>query len=162
MDVKHLGVISDSHGDGKSILRALEVLGDIDILIFLGDYLKDVNDIPFDGTIYKVKGNCDMGVIGDEELLISINGYKIYVSHGHRYNVKMSIDKLYYRGLECGADIILYGHTHVPLTIKEGNIHIVNPGSTTQPRLSPFPTCARLTLDEKGVETEIISLEEFY
>lgn len=39
-----------------------------------------------------------------------------------------------YKGEELGANIILFGHTHVPLILEEDNIRIMNPGSVSYPR----------------------------
>ena len=58
------------------------------------------------------------------------------MTHGHRYGVSWDLQDLLYKGMEVGADIIFYGHTHIPdyQEFPEEGIVIMNPGSTTLPR----------------------------
>ena len=51
--------------------------------------------------------------------------------HGHKYNVKSSLLALKYKGMEKNADIILFGHTHVPYIDDTDGIIMLNPGSVS-------------------------------
>ena len=65
--------------------------------------------------------------VDDEDKL---DGVTIYMTHGHLQGVKLFRDKLILEGLGCGADVILYGHTHEPdcRRLPEG-CWLMNPGS---------------------------------
>jgi len=66
--------------------------------------------------------------------VVEVKGKKIFLTHGHRYNVKQGIMNLYYKALELNADLVLFGHTHIPIVEKIDGITIMNPGSPTFPR----------------------------
>ncbi len=51
---------------------------------------------------------------------------------------------------ENGADILVYGHTHVPEIRQDGGILVLNPGSLTFPRQRGFrPTFIILNIDDR-------------
>ena len=56
-------------------------------------------------------------------------GKKFYITHGYLENVKFGDDRLVYKGQSLDADIILYGHTHVPVNKRVDGIYVFNPGS---------------------------------
>lgn len=131
-----IAVVSDTHGNYKELLKVIERQEDFDMLFHLGDYvddaekLKKILSIP---TII-VKGNGDYWSNYNEDEIIDIKDKKILLTHGHKYNVRFNYTNLYYRGLELDADLVLFGHTHVPINIKENNLIIMNPGSPSFPR----------------------------
>ena len=138
-------VFSDSHGKGEyidAILRRQVRLPDV--IFFLGDGLRDLAWQNFGGIpVYRVKGNCDFfgADTTDDELLTELGGVRIFAAHGHTYSVKSGYMKMAQRAAELGADIMLFGHTHEPLTrvLSAGeslggttlsrDLHIMNPGS---------------------------------
>lgn len=146
-------VVSDIHG---SYARLREVLNrqikPPDALIFLGDGYSDINRCqPLDTTLFAVRGNCDVwSLIGMNELpcelCVTLGGYKIFMTHGDRYINRGGIDTLAAYAAQKGADILLYGHTHVRYERHfetgerlgeirlEKPLHVFNPGSLGAPR----------------------------
>ena len=137
-------VISDSHGRADKVERLITERNiPTSALFFLGDGLRDLAWLDTRGVpLYTVCGNCDLGSFGaDDELLTELGGKRIFASHGHRYSVKSSYDRMAARAASLGADIMLFGHTHSPvsLTLEAGDtvggvtlekrLHILNPGS---------------------------------
>ena len=51
------------------------------------------------------------------------------IAHGHTMHVKYGLLSAQYRAQEMGADILLFGHTHVPLVENDGKLILLNPGS---------------------------------
>ncbi len=51
------------------------------------------------------------------------------MTHGHNQRVKFGIDNLLWSAREENCDIVVFGHTHNPLSTYIGNIHILNPGA---------------------------------
>jgi putative phosphoesterase len=110
-----------------------------DAIIFLGDGLRDIisadiGDIP----IYSVAGNCDAGSVFFDnstpiEQNLVIGDKRIFFTHGHKYGVKSTLSPLLCEGVKRGADIILFGHTHMPTELCEyafdKRIQLFNPGS---------------------------------
>ncbi len=129
-----IAVVSDSHNNSKSIEVLKEYITKADILLFLGDGEADILKIKaeFKGPIYAVSGNCDIYSKNPEELVLELMGKRIFMCHGHRYNVKYNYDNIYYKGREVGADIILFGHTHIPMIEESDGIIMMNPGSLSR------------------------------
>ena len=139
-------VFSDSHGESQNIKAIIERQNRRpDGIIFLGDGLRDLMYLDIDIPIYSVSGNCDTGsfygnLCGDLFGLININGVKIFYTHGHMYNVKSSMTQLLFTAVQKDADVLLFGHTHMPIEkrIDVGEInfpklkkplYVFNPGS---------------------------------
>lgn len=129
-------VVSDTHNNGKSLEKILELSKKSDVIFHLGDNLKDAEYLEknFHGKVYKVKGNCDYENYGVDEEIVDIEGKRFFLTHGHKYNVNYGLNKIYFRGLELKADCILYGHTHRKLLVNEEEVYIFNPGSISLPR----------------------------
>ena len=126
-----IAVISDSHGNKDSINKIKKKINNADVLLFLGDGENDLAEITndFTGEVFAVRGNCDITGKYPEEQILEIQGKKIFICHGHRYNVKYGYNSIYYRGKEIGADIVLFGHSHIPIIEEYNGIILMNPGS---------------------------------
>ena len=140
-------VFSDSHGNIKNMEKAINMFNNIDTIIHLGDYVEDIEKIKKnykDKLFIQVAGNNDFTDIPNEKL-ININGYKVFITHGHEYNVYFGIDRLYYRLREIGVNVALYGHSHKPLSFFEDDFLILNPGSISFPR--GFSVCSFMVME---------------
>lgn len=131
-----VGVISDTHRQNKYIKRALDKLSGCDFIIHLGDNTSDVQEIEkyYNGKIISVKGNCDYAEDILSERIEVLGDKKIFITHGHNYNVKTTLENLKYKAMEVGADIALFGHTHIAITLFEEGIWFINPGSAGMAR----------------------------
>ena len=142
-------VFSDSHGsvgDMKDIIRAARP----DMVIHAGDYSSDCEELKRefpDILISGVCGNCDRIPLAPPVLTFNMFGKKFFVAHGHNYGVKSGIDRLCYAGLEAQADIIIFGHTHIPFYGRRLAIDIVNPGSIGR---GARPSYAVISISESG------------
>lgn len=125
-------VVSDSHGKTDYIEKQIKSIAQFDLIVHLGDYLKDgillKNDFP-KYTFELIKGNCDSYAFEETEKLLDVCGKKIFITHGDRYGVKMGYDRIIYRAIELGADCVLFGHTHIATNFKENGIVFLNPGA---------------------------------
>ena len=57
-----------------------------------------------------------------------------------------------------GAEMIVYGHSHVPSIVRDGPRMLVNPGSPTWKRRQPYPTVAVAGLAPGSVAVELVEL----
>ena len=135
-----IGIFSDSHGDRKSLAGLLDSMGNLDAVCFLGDIAEDavwlkktLSDRSKPVEYWAVRGNNDLGSPLPDELLVSIGGKTIFLTHGHLYRVRWGTDILVARAKECGADIALYGHTHESYCAWEKGILVLNPGAAGRP-----------------------------
>lgn len=150
-------VAGDIHGSAYycKLLVDYFIKTNADLLLLTGDilYHGPRNDLPRDYSPKKVaeilngvadkimcvKGNCEAEV--DNLLLdfpISHNAYllfnnkKLFVCHGHNTPDKLS-----------GCDILINGHTHVPVFEKD-DITLINVGSVSIPKENSPHSCVLL------------------
>ena len=132
-------IFSDSHGDNSRMRRVILSHPDTTHVLFCGDGLRDVEslELEFRNLVFvSVKGNCD-GLLGHfdtpYERIITLAGRKILMMHGHTHGVKGSYGIAASHAASEGADLLLFGHTHIPyegrMEINERCIHLFNPGS---------------------------------
>ena len=128
-------VLSDSHSTLRFMRLCVEKIQP-DALIHLGDYFDDAVVLKEEYPqilVYQVPGNCDRYRCppGLPEILVeNICGVRVYMTHGHRHQVKMSIGLLLKDARAAKADIVLYGHTHAADCHREDDgLWVMNPGS---------------------------------
>lgn len=143
-------IFSDSHNYNENMVNAIKYFENkIDAIVHLGDCIEDtykLKKIFNDKQLFTINGNNDEYVT-KSEFIFELSGYYIYITHGHILDVNRSIDKLYYRAKEIGADIALYGHTH-KMFVDESDILVLNPGSISYPRDSNLCTFAIIELTD--------------
>ena len=140
-------VLSDSHGSASLMSRALALHPDAEVIFFLGDGLSDADALAVyytDKAWLTVRGNCDFSgffknspVLKTEE--IELMGRRIVYTHGDLYDVKFGLDRIKYLAEESGADVVLFGHTHIPheeYVSGERPFYLFNPGSLSAPSYS--------------------------
>lgn len=128
-------VFSDSHCVLRFMRGCMEAV-EPDAVIHLGDTVRDADVITQEYPavhVFQVAGNCDRGRVAPDfpEILVErFFGVKVFMTHGHLHGVKLYLDKLIAEGRKCGADVILYGHTHMADCRRlESGVWIMNPGS---------------------------------
>ena len=140
-------IFSDSHGNVDRMQRAISRQPSPPLAIFyLGDGIRDADRLQLNGIpLYAVRGNCDLffGGVDDcpMERITTIGAHKALLTHGASYYVKDDLERLIASAVRQDADIVLYGHTHVPRldTIRAGTevcgkilerpLYVFNPGS---------------------------------
>ena len=125
-------ILSDSHGSAQAVRRILAAESDADAVIFLGDGLRDLEralDAAPKTRVYSVAGNCDYGALEPLDGLAAFDGVVIFYTHGHMYGVKYDLDTLAEAAAARGAEVALYGHTHIPMDEQRGTVRLFNPGS---------------------------------
>ena len=141
-------VVSDIHGDASSVefIKNIYEKGNFECILNAGDilYHGPRNDLPKDynpklcikllnelkNNIIAVWGNCEAEVDQmvldfkiNKDIDLNINNMKCHMEHGHHLDL--------YEGK---ADIIISGHTHIPVLKRENNIIYLNPGSISIPK----------------------------
>ena len=152
-------IVSDTHGRHGGFDKALQMAGDFDFLIHLGDveggedYIEAMAGCP----CYIVGGNNDFFSQLPREMEISLGGKKFFCAHGHNYYVSLGPEKIVEEGRSRQADIVMFGHTHRPYIAESEGITVVNPGSLSYPRQEGrMPSFAMMEIDENGrVNVEI-------
>jgi putative phosphoesterase len=145
--------MSDIHGSLYYLEMALQRYKEekANFIAILGDALyhgprnplpKEYNPQPvasllnkYKDKIIAIRGNCDSEV--DQMLIeypmmadysiILYNDRRLFLTHGHIYN-ESNLPNL------SENDVLIMGHTHIPVAKKYNNIYILNPGSITLPK----------------------------
>ena len=123
-------VVSDTHRHLEYVLGFLQNIREFDMIIHLGDNTSDADTLKKiypEKQVIAVKGNTDISSY-ESEIFCNIEGVNFFVTHGHIYGVKMGTERLWYRARELGADVVLYGHTHIPVCENEDGVLMLNPG----------------------------------
>jgi len=148
-------VFSDTHTNTARMVAAARAL-QADVLIHLGDHDRDAEALrrQFPETpLYIVCGNCDFAPSAPEKAVVELGAVKAFLTHGHLYNVRWSVDSLVYAAQEAGAKLALFGHTHEPMNVEIGGVQVLNPGTAGKGRSL---TCGLITVfDNGGIACEI-------
>ncbi len=151
-------VFSDTHSNTALMVEAVR-RSRPDCIIHLGDLERDTQilrrlfpEIP----LYNVCGNCDISAEAPLSDVVQLGPVKAFITHGHAYNVRYSVDRLVYAAQEAGAQIAMYGHTHETDYRECGGVQVLNPGTAGKGR---EPTWALVTVfDNGGILCEIRDL----
>lgn len=129
-------VVSDTHGYNANLVRAIEKEKPFDLLIHCGDLAMTIEELSdfVDCPVYACAGNNDFFYNLKQEELFHIYDHTALLVHGHRQGVSYGIDNLIYKAEERDADIVFFGHTHVPFIDEIDGVMVINPGSLTYPR----------------------------
>lgn len=146
-------IVSDSHGRTNYLEKVMNKIGTIDLLIHLGDiegsedYIEAISDC----DVIMISGNNDYFASLEREKLIEVGKYKIFLTHGHMYQVNFGTEMIKGKARELGAQIVMFGHTHRPLIDTVGDVIAINPGSISLPRQEGhIPTYIIMETDRFG------------
>jgi uncharacterized protein len=104
--------------------------------------------------LYAVAGNVDepaLQALLPEERVVELDGVRIGMRHiagGDRALVS--------RFPGCAA--VVFGHSHLPVVEWRGDFWLLNPGSPTERRRSPFHSMLRLELEAGEIRPELLRL----
>ena len=151
--MRKLMIASDLHGSAdfcRAMLTAFEK-EQADTLLLLGDllYHGPRNDLPqgyqpkavikmlnpYADRILSVRGNCEAEVdqmvldfpVLSDFCMLYWGERRVLATHGHHYH------KDHLPPMKTG-DILLYGHTHIPLKEEINGVLCLNPGSVSLPK----------------------------
>ncbi len=143
-----LCVVSDTHRHRHELLTAVKSLQPLDAILHAGDETSDAEWLAarVDWPIYSVAGNWDMVTEKYPLERVFNSGPRIFLTHGHMLKVKEGLELLRQRAQEWDAQITVYGHTHQAISIWNGGMLFINPGSLSEPRGRRERTCALLEI----------------
>ena len=159
-----MGVVSDSHGNTELLRRvALHMVKEqgVTTIVHLGDEHSDVEVLSdLDAEIITVPGVFHPDYRNPEianRIIRSFHGWAFMLSHTdtpHRNDLTSDPDPEeavnYHR-----IDVLLFGHTHIPLVEVRNGVLCVNPGNLKSDDKKHGPTYAILRIDEDEIEATI-------
>lgn len=159
-----IGITGDTHGDIACIRQIVKLAPPVEQWLHTGDHAMDATVLAkLSGLpISKVLGNCDYdsNIANIDEIFVW-EGFKIWLTHGHRYMGHTHIEELVWWAKQLDVDIVIYGHTHIPMKKYYGDKLLINPGSPARPRGNSKPSFAVLSLKQGEKPTvDFIELPE--
>lgn len=146
-------IVSDTHGRDKYLLQTLQKVSPIDLMIHLGDfggteeYIKSIANC----SVEMISGNNDLFKEYPKEKVIMIGNFTVFLTHGHRYGIYYNISQIKEAAKVRQANIVMFGHTHVPMIDLKGGIWAINPGSIALPRQrNRIPSYIIMDIDKEG------------
>lgn len=143
-----VGLISDTHGKLRN--QVLDVFADVDVILHAGDIgsLDIITALEAIAPVHAVHGNTDdfevRGKYG-ESVKVELAGVKFAIAHGHLFG---SPNPKLLRAAFPQVDVIIYGHTHVPLVDRSLQPIVINPGAAGPARFQLKPSVAILQLPQ--------------
>ena len=165
-------VLSDTHGNVAPLIKVMNWARDrlppndsICAATFLGDGISDLHKA-VDATGFfcdwkLVCGNNDYGHLTPESVVFDFCGYRFFMCHGHRHGVYVSYHSLVTAAQSNEANVVLFGHAHVPFYKTVEGILLLNPGSVGRPRSRIGATFAVIEcIEGEPLKTEFFRIGE--
>lgn len=156
-------ILSDTHANYGRVRKLLkQYAGSVAAVLHLGDHDHDL--LRFQGEtalpLVAVAGNCDDDSLSPGQRVVEYGGRKLFLTHGNRMELHSGLGRLRACAQEAGADICLFGHTHQSMSMEQGGVFFINPGSLTTPRDNKPPSYALLHICEEtgAVRAEILHI----
>jgi putative phosphoesterase len=153
-------VVSDTHRNFRRLENVVLSQPEADLFIHLGDgedEAEAVSEIYPHKQFIILSGNCDFGSVRPDRGETVIAEKRIFYTHGHAFRVKFGLRRLTDEARRRHADVLLFGHTHVPMSTYADGLHILNPGSLGYPRIS-LPSYGTVDITEAGIVTNIVKV----
>lgn len=150
-----IAVLSDTHGQDDPRLegRPLMAVEDAELVLHAGDFVREPVLDAFEelaAEFVGVSGNLDDEAIRarlPRAVTLTIEGFTIAMTH----TVEGGETGLAMFGRECGAHLVIFGHSHRPSYRWLGELGLLNPGSHANPR-GNRPAHAELRIVEGRLE----------
>jgi len=114
-------ILSDTHGHTRDACLLIEQWhAQIDGVWHLGDHARDLHFLKqqyghvFQLAFSGVSGNCDPLSSTPNQRIFDCEGRRILMCHGHLHHVKSGLTYLRQKAQDVSANIVLFGHTHIP------------------------------------------------
>ena len=115
-----------------------------------------------------VSADLVLNVYGEDDALresyanqiIDIANKRIFLTHGHEYEVYYTKDFLLSKSIEINADIVIFGHTHIPYSSIKQNKYFFNPGSCERPRGESEKSYGIITIENQSINSSFFRITE--
>lgn len=156
-----IGIVSDTHLSSRHRdlpTQLWEGLQGVDLILHAGDFCdwwvyEKLSEL---APVEAVAGNND----GDEiverlglQKIIEVAGKRIGLVHGDGWR-GTTPDRAFKTFTSGTVDIIVFGHSHTPLSERRDDILLFNPGSPTDKRREPRYSYGKITIEGDQVSAE--------
>ncbi len=152
-----IGLISDTHGLVRP--EVFDALAGVDLIIHAGDVgpADVLIELATIAPVRAVWGNTDAPGRPDlvERIDEMFEQVRVVVTHGHEIG---SPNPPRLVSAYMHADVIVYGHTHQQIITRAARRMVINPGAAGARRFKLQPCVAKLYIDGRKADAELIQL----
>ncbi|MBP7736569.1 MAG: YfcE family phosphodiesterase [Spirochaetes bacterium] len=160
-------IFSDTHGNPETMRDALAAKGPFDAVIHLGDGVLDAAAVSRESGIplIAVSGNEDGASPYPERLSVPLGTRTALLLHGHRLDLNPYLPaeawEKNFAAMDAlmavsGAQVLLFGHTHVPVIRRTEHGILCNPGSHYVGSRTPHTFAIAETVND-GLELSLLA-----
>ncbi|NMB40829.1 MAG: metallophosphoesterase family protein [Firmicutes bacterium] len=160
-----VGIISDTHVPTRASSlppKVFKFFEKADLILHAGDLEEEnvLRELKLLAPVVAVAGNMDpyeLKIKLGTSKIIHLGKVSLGLNHGDglpRGRPDLVLSR--FRGFNIQA--LIFGHSHVPLIEQSENVLFINPGSPADPRRGSKPSCARLWLEGRDLQGEILEL----
>ena len=157
-------VVADTHipDFAKSLPSALSpALRRADLILHAGDVtgVEVLDDLADYAPVRVAMGTNDGPPVrawgGEDEVHLDLDGGRIAMIHdsGPRAGREARMRRRFPE-----ADLVVFGHSHIPISSVVDGMRLFNPGSPTWKRREPVPTYGMISIGERGIRTRVVPL----
>ncbi len=162
-----IAVISDSHiGQRISTYpnKVLNAIRESDIIIHAGDHtsIDSLELLESCGDLRAVHGNMDDVMVCSKlppKIIFEVEGVRIGVTHGWGAPTGLAGKVVRVFDGDEKPNIVIFGHSHVPLDEIIDGIRMLNPGAVSGNLFSGKSSFGILTIDERDIDWELIEFQ---
>lgn len=136
---------------------AYEILRGVDLILHAGDLISEDFLLKLRGVapVHAVLGNNDFGLNLPEIVELEVEGVKIAMIHdsGQKEGRGKRMRKRFPH-----ANVVVFGHSHIPINEQDGDLLLFNPGSPTDKRRQPVASLGILLASDGIVKGKIVPL----
>ena len=155
-----IGVVSDTHGYLNP--KVPELLAGVEHILHAGD-IGDagiIAELARIAPVTTVRGNNDRTgpeSLFPEEVTVELDGWNFFLTHEVKVP-KGPDDPSMETYRKAGADVVVFGHSHIALQRQIGTVLFFNPGAAGKRRFKVVPSIGTLELKEGRVTGTIIPI----
>jgi uncharacterized protein len=154
-----VAVLSDTHSPRRwrsCPPRVAALVRDVDLILHAGDVCKPgvLDELAGFAPVRVVRGNNDgpdVAAWGAPDVLeLDLDGLRVAMVHDAGPATRRAARM---RHQFPAADLVIFGHSHIPMDVTEGGLRLFNPGSPTDRRSQPQGTVGLLEIDAGRLTT---------
>lgn len=163
-----LGVVSDTHISNSRQHAKLEPIIDffrraeVDLILHAGDVgsAEVILALEEVARVAAVRGNADPPALSEllpDRVNLEIGARRVAVQHGHQGRTAVATARSI---ASPDIDLLIFGHSHMPLIERVGETILFNPGSPTERNWSPHFGVGLITVSAAEIVPDLILFDD--